>query len=719
MNLMELVAKISLDSSEYQKGLSGLGSAVGTVAGVASKAIAGASTAVLAFGKKSVDAGMQFDSAMSQVEATMGEKSQKMIEYNGETISSIEALTMFAQEMGASTAFSATEAGEALNYMALAGYDATTSMEVLPSVLNLASAGGIDLASASDMVTDALSAFGKDAEYASIMVDQMAVTSSNSNTSVEQLGEAFLTIGANAKSLSGGTAELSQMLGVLADNGIKGSEAGTHLRNIMLALNPTTDKATQAWEALGVNAYDADGNLRPLQDTFGDLKKAMEGMSDQAKTTMLSDMFNKTDLASINALLATEGERFDELAGYIADAEGSAETMAQVQLDNLAGDITLFQSALEGVQIAISTGVTPNLRKFVQLGSEGLGEIASKLQDGDIAGAFGALGEYLGLFIAQIAKMLPEVVSAGVQLLEALLQGISDNLDLIISSAMDVIMQIATAIIDNLPMILEAGVQVLLEIAQGIAQALPDLIPTIVEVVLTIAEMLIDNIDLLIDATIAIMTGIAEGLVNAMPVLVEKAPIIIEKLVSAFIMNIPKLLQASFEMVKTLMEGLVTYFPQLLAKIPQLIKNIVEKFKAGWAEFKTVGKNIVDGIWEGLKAGWEWLTGKTKELAKGLLDSAKEALGIHSPSREFKKIGEYCVEGFNEGIEDLMDANMISRKMKAGVDAISLSSSVTGNSSDAGIYTGQPIMITLQGDAGRLFRLVEAESSRNVQLVGG
>ena len=148
--------------------------------------------------------------------------------------------------MGAKTAFSASECAEALNYLALAGYNTQEMADTLPTVLNLAAAGNIDLASASDMVTDAMSALGMETADADKMVDQMAKTASTTNTSVGQLGEGILTIGATAKTVKGGTAELNTALGILANNGIKGAEGGTHLRNVILSLQSPTDVATKS-----------------------------------------------------------------------------------------------------------------------------------------------------------------------------------------------------------------------------------------------------------------------------------------------------------------------------------------------------------------------------------------------------------------------------------------------------------------------------------------
>lgn len=322
---------------------------------LAADAIEAAASAVGDFVSNSINVGKEFDKSMSQVAATMGK-----------TTDEIGELTDFAKEMGASTAFSATQASEALNYMALAGYDAQTSMEMLPVVLNLAAAGNMELATASDMVTDAQSALGLSLDETVQMVDQMAMTSSKTNTSVEQLGNAFLTVGGTAKNLSGGTKELAQMLGILADNGIKGSEGGTALRNVILSLSAPTDVAAKKIEELGLAVFDAEGNMRPLPDIMNDLNSSMEPLTQQDKTEALNTIFNKVDLKSVNALLGTSSDRFNEVASSIDNATGSAQKMADTQLDNFAGDVTLLDSAMEGLSIQVSDKLNPALRGFTQ-----------------------------------------------------------------------------------------------------------------------------------------------------------------------------------------------------------------------------------------------------------------------------------------------------------------------------------------------------------------
>lgn len=329
------------------------------------KKVSVVSAAVTGMGIASVKTAADFESSMSQVQATMGITKDSMSDVNGESVNTMDALSDLAKQMGSETAFSASECAEALNYLALAGYDTQEMVDTLPTVLNLAAAGNIDLASASDMVTDAMSALGMETSEADTMVDQMAKTASSTNTSVSQLGEGILTIGATAKSIKGGTAELNTALGILANNGIKGAEGGTHLRNVILSLQNPTDKAAACMEQLGVDVYDSEGNMRSLNDILGDLNTSIDGMTAAEKTNIISSIFNKTDLSSVNALLANTGETWDSLQDSITNSAGAAQQMADTQLDNLSGQLTILKSALEGLAISIGEALMPMVKNIV------------------------------------------------------------------------------------------------------------------------------------------------------------------------------------------------------------------------------------------------------------------------------------------------------------------------------------------------------------------
>ena len=369
MDAFSLAAKLSLDSSAFESSLKkseGLLKSFGNTISSAfnkvkkmSVALGAATGVFLVSANKEA---MSFDQSMAKVAATMGK-----------SVSEIQQLSKFAREMGATTAFSATEAAEALNYMALAGYDTNTAMKMLPKVLDLAAAGEIELARASDMVTDAQSALGLSIEETGTLVDQMAKASSKTNTSVEQLGDAMLTVGGTAKAMSGGlidkTTELSMTLGVLADNGIKGAEGGTALRNVMLSLSAPTDKAAKQLKKLGVDVFDAEGNMRDMPDIMQDLNDAMAGMTAEERTSYLNDIFNKRDLKAVEALLGTSKTRWKELYDAISDCDGAAKDMAETRLDNLAGDITKFKSALGEAKLVVMERITPSLRRFTQIGT--------------------------------------------------------------------------------------------------------------------------------------------------------------------------------------------------------------------------------------------------------------------------------------------------------------------------------------------------------------
>lgn len=367
---------------EGMKSLSGIAqTAVGTMLGkLGTQIISG----IAQIPAQITAVGSSFEASMSQVAATMGITSAS---------EEFDVLSTAAKQAGETTKFSATQAGNALNYLALAGYSADKAVEALPVVLNTAAAGGMDLAYASDLITDSMSALGLGMEELSSFSDRLAVTSQKSNTNVAQLGEAILTVGGTAKTLSGGVVEMNTALGILADNGIKGAEGGTALRNVILSLSAPTDKAAGMLEQLNVTAFDAAGNMRPLQDTFGDLNTALSKLSDQEKTAALNEIFNKVDLKSVNALLGTSAERFDELSGYIENCEGAASDMADTMSSNLAGDITIMQSALEGLGVSVYEKFSEPMREAVQGVTETIGELTSRIKDGDLSDTFDKISE--------------------------------------------------------------------------------------------------------------------------------------------------------------------------------------------------------------------------------------------------------------------------------------------------------------------------------------
>lgn len=396
-----LLFDTGVDSSGFEKGLKSL-------AGLAAKAAAAVTAAFVAAASSAVNVGSSFTASMSQVSATMG-ITRMSEEY--------ETLSAAAEEMGAATKFSATQAGDALNYLALAGYDANKAVSALPTVLNTAAAGGLDLAYASDLITDSMSALGLGMDELESFSDKLAKTSQKSNTNIAQLGEAILTVGGTAKTLSGGVTELNTMLGLIADNGIKGAEGGTALRNIILSLSAPTDTAAAAMERLNISAFDSQGKLRDLSEVFADFNMALAPLSDQQKTQALNEIFNKVDLKAVNALLGTSAERFDELTGYIENCNGAAAEMAKTMDDNLTGDLTIMSSALEGLGIAAFDKFEDPMRSAVQAVTEDISQLTAEIKDGALSEQFDKISDAAGRLITAVGEfaandLLPTLINS-------------------------------------------------------------------------------------------------------------------------------------------------------------------------------------------------------------------------------------------------------------------------------------------------------------------
>lgn len=393
-------------------------------ANLASEVIIGAVTklaeGIAKISKSAFETGSQFESSMSQVAATMGITTDEIAKGSDK----FTLLSNAAKKCGEETMFSASQAGDALNYLALAGYDAEKAAATLPKVLTLAAAGGLDLAYASDLVTDSMAALGMETEELDNYIDEMAKTAQKSNTSVAQLGEATLVC-AGAVSLTGQDLEtMNAELGVLANNGIKGAEGGTHLRNVLLSLSAPTDKAEIALKDLNVEVKDSEGNMRNLNDIMIDLNAALDGMGSADKAAMIKTIFNKTDIAAVNALLkATSGE-FNDLKGEISDCAGAADEMQKTMTDNLQGKLTILQSALEGLGISFYEVFDDNAKNAVDAATGAVGQLTEAIKYGDLGVSLENLSEEFEIlmddFINFAADALPGVIDGATWFLENL-----------------------------------------------------------------------------------------------------------------------------------------------------------------------------------------------------------------------------------------------------------------------------------------------------------
>ena len=355
--------KASLGEIEgADKGLSWGGVALGgTVANLASGAIGALGGTLLDVGKSVVETGGDFEASMSKVASL-----------SGATGDEFDALERAAREYGASSVFSATQAADALGYMALAGWDTQQSIEGLPGVLDLAASSGMGLAEASDMVTDYLTAFGLEAKDSTRFADMLAYAQANSNTSAEALGEAYKNCAANLSASGQDVETVTSLLSMMANQGLKGSEAGTALAAVMRDITAQMQDGAIAIGDTSVAVTDADGNFRDLTDILTDVESATYGMGDAERAAALSATFTADSTKGLNLLL---NAGMGEAAGFeeaLRGSAGAAGEMAAAMTDNLQGDVENLNGALEELQLKCYDAVQPALRGIVQVAADEL-----------------------------------------------------------------------------------------------------------------------------------------------------------------------------------------------------------------------------------------------------------------------------------------------------------------------------------------------------------
>lgn len=344
---------ISKDISNVSKDFEGLKKVGEGISNIGKKLTMGLTLPIAGIGVASAKTAMDFEAGMNEVSAI-----------SGATGKDLEKLENLAKEMGATTKFSATESAEALKYMGMAGWKTEDMLNGLPGILNLASAGGTDLAVTSDIVTDGLTALGMSAKDTGKFVDIMASTVSNSNTSIELMGETLKYVGPVAGSLGIEMDDLSVAIGLMGNAGLKGSQAGTSLRAGLTNLVKPTKEMKNAMGKYGVELVkNADGSV-DLMGTMQNLRTVLGELDETTQAQALATIFGKEAMSGWSAIVnASEGD-FNKLTEAIAKSDGTAQSMADTMMQGAKGALTEMKSALEGVAITIGERLTPFIEKL-------------------------------------------------------------------------------------------------------------------------------------------------------------------------------------------------------------------------------------------------------------------------------------------------------------------------------------------------------------------
>lgn len=436
----KVVIETGLDTAGIEKGISQISKLTATGLKTAAAAIGGVSTALMGAGGYAVKVGSDFESAMSKVEAI-----------SGATASQMEALTQKAKEMGASTKFSATESAEAFQYMAMAGWNSAQMIDGIGGIMNLAAADGLDLATTSDIVTDALTAFGLAAADSTHFADVLATASSSANTNVFMLGESFKYVAPVAGAMKYSVEDVSKALGLMANASVKGSMAGTSLKTALANLAAPTDKMQEAMDKYGISLTDSKGKMKSLDEVMLNLRESLGGLSEDEQTAAASTLFGKEAMAGMLAIVNASEKDYKKLSEAIANADGTAQEMADTMNDNLQGKMTLAKSALEGLGIQFYETVQDDMKNAVEEGTVYIDRLSQAFTNGGLEAAVNEAGDIVADLATKIAQSAPNMVEASTDLIQAFVKGIIKNRKQLKAASQDIVDAVCDGLIKLLP----------------------------------------------------------------------------------------------------------------------------------------------------------------------------------------------------------------------------------------------------------------------------
>lgn len=533
--------------------------------------------------------------------------------------------------------------------------------------------------------------------------------------------------------------KMSQKMGLSTDAYQEWDFVMQHCGTSIEALKPSmktlalaAENGSDAFEQLGISEEQIASMSQ--EELFNATIAGLQGVTDETQRTALAAQLlgrGATELGPLMNMTAEETEamrqQVHDLGGVMSNDAVKAAAAYKDSLQNmqtaisglknkLAGDLLpSVTTVMDGLTLLFSGGDTDEAMEMI---GEGIDQLCEKLEE-LIPQVMEIGGQILMKLAEAIIENLPTLIDTGMEILNMVIQGIIENLPKLLEAGMQIITGLVDATLQNLPMLIEVALQMIITLANGIVEQLPTLIPAIIEVVLQVVNTLIENLPLLIEGAIQLFLGIVTGLIQALPQIIAALPTLIDSIINALIDSIPLLVDCGVKLFVALIENLPAIIVAIVKAAPEIVKSLVRgflelagqlketgtklmtKLKEGISSMlsnlvdaaKNIGKNIVDGIWNGISAGWDWLKEKVGGLAQSLFDGAKSALGISSPSKKFRYLGEMCVAGFDEGIADLMNPLDIGASINASMGTIAANTGggfgVAGNSQTFNFYDTQ------------------------------
>lgn len=539
--------------------------------GAYTKALAASTAAV---GVLSVKTGLEFDKQMSTVQALTGATGEEF-----------DKLSQKAKDLGKTTVFSAAEVGKAMEYMGMAGWGTEDIQNGIQAVMDLAAASGEDIGTVSDIVTDAMTAFGMQANEAAHFANVLAKAATDSNTNVAMMGDTFKYVAPLAGTLGYSIDDMAVAIGLMANQGIKGSQAGTALKNIISNMAAPTEAMGNAMDELGVSLTDENGSMLSFADTLSNLRSGFaKFQGDEAKQAQLAkDLAGKYGMAGLLAIVNSTDSDVQSLTNSFANATDAAKNMADIKLDNLSGDITILKSAVSGAAIDISDRLSPALRTATQ----GVTELVNAFSTGGIEGFLKTLSVKLPQALSFVSSAIDENFPKIATAFNGVLLTIANSLPEIMPSVINTVIptltggatELALGMVDLLPTLLPQITKAAFELFNGILlgfnEVVDELNKKIPETVPKIGAQLVNLSPILLKNSIQLFGGIVTGLTQTTKELTPYLPQLIKNLCETIKSNIPQMIQAGIELFSALSTAIQEVLPVLVAELPQIITTTV------------------------------------------------------------------------------------------------------------------------------------------------
>lgn len=562
------------------------------------------------FGKDVVNTGMQFEQGMANVSAI-----------SGATGAELTALSDKAKKMGATTKFSAIEAADAMGYMGMAGWNSSQMIDGIAGIMNLAAASGEELASVSDIVTDALTAFGLKASDSAQFADVLAVASSKSNMNVSLLGESFKNVAATAGAMGYSMQDTTTALGLMANAGIKGSDAGTSLRGVITRLAKPTAEVKQAMTALGISAVNTDGSMKPLSTLIPELQTAFSSLTDSEKGQYATMIAGKNALSGFLSIVNSSPDDFYSLSDAINNSEGAAQSMADTMNDTVSGKLTLLKSQFEGVKIAIFDALgSSQFKGVLQSMSDGLGALTPSISGVTVAIGNGLFYAIQGIY--NIGMTVFTAVKTAVENNQPAIERLHTAFDNVKNSIINAFSGNGTALIQTLANVIIPtlcnSLSLVLNIASGVISVASTLSPVIAGIAGTVTAYKIA-------VTAAnVVEGIRNGLIAFSAVMTGTQAAAFAPLTTATIAQIAA--TSALNVVTGVFGAIMTFVTSPIGLVVIAIGAVIAIGVALYKHWDTV-KQWAGNLWNGIKNIFNGIKNTISNAWNGVKETASNVWG--------------------------------------------------------------------------------------------